>query len=1376
MKSCIFILFVFIGINISGASNVKPSNQRIEKFVSEQGFFQNTVNAITTDTKGFLWIATSNGLVRYDGYSFEYFYHNYKNTHSIPSNTVKQLLKGSDGKIWIGTQEGLVIYCANREQFIPIECDVRNETVIKEGFGKRVWIAAGAKLQIFKSDNNFPEPVKKIASINLKKQIEGCIVDIEFLSDSALLVATSSAIYKLTFDENQNFSFKVSLLNYELHSTAIRKIIKDENIIWIGTSDGIFKTLFEKNRLTPFSVFFNAENQSIGEGIDVLSMFIDKEQNLWIGTTHNGILKYDNRQDNFVSYQFDSKNNYGLTSNRINCFYEDEYGIMWIGTAQGGLNKLDKNQKTFQNYAHNPYDDHSLSSNLITDITEDKNGRIWLSFFDNTICRINTEINLSEGHRIQFERLEKPLSRLKNKIIVRIFQDEKGFWWIGTSEGLYLYDEQNNHLTRIQLKLGEEIISTAFNRVITQTDANHILIGGRKVFLLNNPWEYILKKQPVALEHSLFDVGENNTVNDFLDDNFGNFWFATRNGVFRLKEENGRLKFKNHITTKVTIDSLALSHNNIFSIHKNRNKDIWLSTFGGGLMKIQLNPAGEPESIKSYHKEDGLPDEAVYGILEDNEGKFWISTDMGICRFDPITEKFEVYDVNDGIANNNFRQSAFLQTSAGIMLMGGLNGLTVFNPNQITKNPIPPKVLISRLKINDQTVVAGKKLNNKVVLNNLISATKELVLDFQNRNISLDIIVQHNSAPNKNKLSYMLQGVNPNWVEVEGGKATATYTNLSPGTYTFLYKGANGDGIWTPNASQLSIQVLAPWYLRWWSLAIFACFVLLIVYGVFSYLVRLEKLKQKLKFEQLDKERVHEMDQAKLRFFTNISHEFKTPLSLIMGPLEKIEEKNNDKGNTKYFSIIQNNILRMQRLVEQLISYRKAETGHLELKYNKTTLGNFIYPLLEAFEENATRVNINFYHKIIAPNRQIIIDVEKTERILLNLFSNAIKFTEKDGEISIEAGFKDGENGEVLFFKMSDTGIGIAPEKIDKIFDRFYRAVDDRGNWGGTGIGLALCKSLSDLMKGNILVESIPDEKTTFELLLPFDERLNVEVKGEINKHRKIAIDWIREDLDEIQDETENTELHSLLIIDDEADIRAFLYEAFKNKYRITLAVDGQDGLEKLKKNQPQLVISDVMMPKLDGYKVCENIKSNPDTCHIPVILLTALDTDAKKLEGLELGADAYIIKPFSIKQLEVRVKKLIENKQRIIEHFTKNSGVPEAELAISERDRKFIKKVIALIEENMSDSSFGVEELAGEASMSTSYFYRRLKQLTGQVPNVYLRNYRLQKAAKMLKECPDLNANEVMYQIGIESPSYFSTAFKKLHGVSPSEYIKKKK
>ncbi|MBU2939182.1 response regulator [Lacinutrix sp. C3R15] len=1367
--------FLSVSFSYAQIKKVQPSTQRIESFNSEKGFNQNTVSAIISDSKGYLWVATPNGLVRYDGYSFEYYYHDHENEQSLTNNYVSHLLSDSKGRVWVVTSEGINIYLTDKEQFLSIKKTTKKAICIKEDSNNRVFVGGDKKIEVYYSGHEDLDRIDKITEINLEKVLgNNVITDIEFYSDTELIVATSNKIYKVDFNENTNYAIGILELELDESIDNIKKIIKVDNSLWVGTNSGLYQMFHENSRLITVGSHFTDNPENSGQQYDVLSLYLDKEKKLWIGTRKNGIVYYDTNKTEFKSFKFDSRYNNGLTSNRINCFFEDAFGVLWIGTAQGGLNKLDKNQKPFQNYWHNPYDDTSLSGNLITDITEASDGRIWMSFFESTICRTEKKLNIEKVNQIHFNRLEEQLSELKDQWVLRIYQDNKGYWWISTSEGIYLYDEKKDILKKIQIRIEGELVNPIFYRLIEQMNADQIILGGSKILMLDNPWKSILNNKPIETVQLLFDIGDNNQINEYLKDDFGNFWFATINGVYRVTNNNDQWLVKNHLTSSADNEALKLSNNRVFSIHKDLNKNIWLGTFGGGLMKIQLNALGEPVLIKGYHKKDGLRDEAIYGILEDDKEQLWLSTDMGIGHFDPVNETFDFYDVNNGILSNNFRQSAYLKTKSGTMLMGGVNGLTIFNPNQINKNEITPKILISRLKINNQPIVVGQKVNNKVVLERSISDTKELVVGNDSRNLSLDIIVQHSATPNKNKLAYKLEGVNTDWIEIDAGKATATYTNLSPGIYNFLYKGANGDGVWTANTESFTIDVLAPWYARWWSIALAIILVILITYGVFKYLVKVEKLNQKLKFEQLDKERVRDMNQAKLRFFTNISHDFKTPLSLIIGPLEKIAEQNNNQGTQKYFSIIENNISRLQRLIDQLISYRKAETGHLELNYSKITLGNFIYPLMEAFEEYSQKTLLNFYYKIDEPNKLISLDINKTERVLLNLFSNAVKYSNLNREVNIEAGFIENNGNECLFIQVTNTSDGIPVDKVDRVFDRFYRCVDEKNDWSGTGIGLALCKSLIELMHGSIEVTSEVGKKTSFRIELPVVDKGEYLEEGELNKYQKLVTDWLPAELESAQDETLDVLRPTILVVDDEQDVRSFLYESFKSKYNVLVASDGEEGLEKIQENPPQLVISDVMMPKLNGYDFCEKIKSSIEFCHIPVILLTAMGDDLKEIKGLELGADDYVVKPFSIKYLEVRVKTLIENKQRIFAHFSRNSSIPKDSLMTSSRDKQFLQKINISIEKNMSNSAFGVEELATDIGMSTSHFYRKLKELTGQAPNVYLRNFRLQKAAQLLAANKNLTAADIMFEIGIESKSYFSSTFKKIHGVSPSEFTKK--
>ncbi|MGJ8592762.1 MAG: hybrid sensor histidine kinase/response regulator transcription factor [Aquaticitalea sp.] len=1377
MKVRLIFLLAFLSMvfGFAQTASVQSSNQRIESFNSEQGFNQNTVNAIIADSNGYLWVGTPNGLVRYDGYSFEYYYHNHENVQSLINNYVSHLLSDSKGRVWIATREGITIYLTDKELFLPLKESTKKATCIKEDSKNRVFVGNGNKIDVYYAGANNLEQVDKITEINLEKALgQNTITDIEFYSDSELLVATNDKIYKVDFNENTNYTVGILELQLDKNINNIKKIIKIDNSLWIGTNSGLYQTFQENGRLLTVGSYFTPDYINSEAEYDILSLYLDDEKKLWIGTRKNGIVCYDANKSKFISFKFDSKYNNGLTSNRINCFFEDTFGVLWIGTAQGGLNKFDKNQKPFQNYAHNPYDNTSLSSNLITDITEAADGKIWISFFESTISRTEEKLDIKTVNQIHFNRLGNQLNMLKDQWVLRLYQDQKGYWWISTSDGLYLYDEKNDNLKTIQIIVEGKLVNPIFYRLIEQMNDDQIILGGSKIVMVDNPWNAILNNEPLIAGKPLFDMGSNNQINEYLKDDFGNLWFATIHGVYRVANDNDEWLVKNHISTEPDTNGLKLSNNRVFSIHKSLNNDIWIGTFGGGLMKIKLNDLGEPFEIKGYHKKDGLRDEAIYGILEDDNEQLWLSTDMGIGRFDQIKETFDFYDVNNGILSNNFRQSAYLKTRNGTMLMGGVGGLTVFNPSEINKNTITPKILISRLKINNQPIVVGNKINNKIVLERSISDTKELVVDNNSRNLSLDIIVQHSATPNKNKLAYKLEGVNADWIEIDAGKATATYTNLSPGTYDFLYKGANGDGVWTSKVESFTITVLAPWYARWWSIALWIAMIILITFAVFKYLVKVEKLNQKLKFEQLDKERVRDMNQAKLRFFTNISHDFKTPLSLIIGPLEKIAEQNKDAGNQKYFSIIQNNISRLQRLIDQLISYRKAETGHLELNYSKITLGDFMYPLMEAFEEYSQKTLLNFYYKIDEPNKLISLDTNKTERVILNLFSNAVKYSNLNREVNIEAGFTEVDGKEHLFIQVINTSDGIPSDKIDRIFDRYYRGVDEKNDWSGTGIGLALCKSLIELMQGSIEVTSELNKKTSFRIELPVIDKGNYLEEGELNKYKQLVTDWLPAELDSSQDETLDILRPTILVIDDEQDVRSFLQESFKSKYNVIVAADGEEGLHKIQENPPQLVISDVMMPKLNGYDLCEKIKSSVEFCHIPVILLTAMGDDVKEIKGLELGADDYIVKPFSIKYLEVRVKTLIENKQRIFAHFTRNSSIPKDSLLTSSKDKQFLEKINVSIEENMANSAFGVEELASYIGMSTSHFYRKLKELTGQAPNVYLRNFRLQKAAQLLTANKTLSATDIMFEIGIESKSYFSSTFKKIHGVSPSEFVKK--
>ena len=641
MKIKFTLLFILLALGFSYAQteNVQPSNQRIESFNSEKGFNQNTVSSIISDSMGYLWVGTPNGLVRYDGYSFDYYYHDEDNKQSLNDNFVSHLLSDSKGRVWIGTRAGISVYLTDKEKFFPVLKSARKATCIKEDSKNRVFVGDGKKIEVYDASHEDLEKIDKIAEINLEKVLnDNNITDIAFYSDSELLVTTDTKVYKVDFNENDDYTYGILELQLVTNGNPIRninKIIKVDNALWIGTDFGLYQMFNENSRLITVGSYFTSAEENTQAPYDILSLYLDSDKKLWIGTRKNGLVCYIAETSNFISFKFDSKYNNGLTSNRINCFYEDAFGVLWIGTAQGGLNKFDKNQKPFQNYAHNPYDDQSLSSNLITDITEAADGKIWVSFFESAICKTDDKLNIESGNQIQFTRLEKQLSALKDEWILRLYQDDKDYWWISTSQGLYLYDEEKDRLKDVQISIAGELVNPIFYRLIDQINANQIILGGSKIVMLDNPWETILSGKPLDVGQPLFDIGYLNQINEYLKDDFGNYWFATVNGIYRVVRKNDSWLLKNHITTNPDDKDLALSNNRIFSMHKSRNNTIWLGTFGGGLMKIKLDNLGEPVEIKSYHKKDGLRDEAIYGILEDDNEQLWLSTDMGIGHFDP---------------------------------------------------------------------------------------------------------------------------------------------------------------------------------------------------------------------------------------------------------------------------------------------------------------------------------------------------------------------------------------------------------------------------------------------------------------------------------------------------------------------------------------------------------------------------------------------------------------------------------------------------------------------------------------------------------------------------------------------------------------------
>ena len=1347
----------------------KSNSQNFERISNKEGFNQNTINAIQQDKYGFLWFATPNGLIRYDGYDFKTYT---TETSNLVSNYITCLFNDSNGMLWIGTREALNVYIPSLEKFFTVNINEHfNVKKVAEDSNGNIWFTGDKSLQKIENidiNNKVFEASKNILKLDSSSK-DFIINTFEVDGNSSLILGTNEGLKKLNYQKDGN-ELKINITVFNdfpvFYDKIINTIFKTDNIFWIGTNKGLYSSNLSNDN---YFILKKVTNDKLDFNIDINAIYKDSENNLWLATKYNGIYKYNPRLTTLKQYSFNPKNKNSISSQRINAIYQDDFNVLWIGTAQGGINKLDLSQKLFYTFTNNPFDNFSLTDNLITSILEDKNGYVWLAGYNKKLFKSTTSI-YEDVNNLKFESIASKIDMKSTDIVRSIFEDSKGFIWIGTDEDLFVYNPQKNRFIDIDLD-SSGISNFGFIRVINQINNNEILLGGNKVVIIKNPWNNLYNGKNILIPKSIFSSIEANITSFLKNNNY--LWFGSNNGLYSTNYNGEDLKLIN--VFKTDSKNISLSNNNIFSLYLSNNI-LWAGTFGGGLNKLILANNNEVKEVKYVRNKEILPDNAIYGILPENENVLWISADMGLFRYNFDKNYSNLFDVRDGLPQNNFRQKAYFLGKSGFMYFGGLNGLTIFNPKDITTNSKPPNVLITSLKVNNESLKRGAVLNDEIVLKKSITEADSIAICESQRIISFDVVAEQTSAPNKNKIAYKLEGLNEDWVTVDNGKTTITYTNLASKNYELKIKAANRDGIWSNNIKTLHIKITPLWYKTWWSYTLLVLLIIASITSIMYYFLRNEKLKQKLIFEHLDKDRIETINQGKFEYFTNLSHEFRTPLTLIAGPLEKVIENNENPINAKFLEIVKKNTHRLLSLVDQLITFRQAEQGFVKLNYTKLTLSEFLYPTTEAFENYASEKNINFFYKINSPNEEIIIDVEKFERILFNLLSNSFKNTPKQGSISIIANIKNKNDKKIIKIQVVDTGKGIPKENLENIFERFYQLGNNKGKVSGGGIGLAFCKSLIDLFEGKIKVKSIPNKQTKFTVFVPSKESEAVEL---LKKQKSFVKNWIpitaSSEQKLIKDNNSLNHKRNILVIENELDIQNFLKTSLSNHYNITLANNGLEGLELVKQVEFSAIVSDVMMPEMDGFEFCKTIKSNPETCNIPVVLLTALEDEGNLIKGLEFGADEYISKPFSLKHLELKLQKLITNSEQIKNYFATNSKPPKDKknIKMSEKDISFLEDISNIIECNISNSNFGVEELAKEIGVSSSHFYRKLKQLTGQIPNAYLRNYRLQKAAELLVSNKGYNVAEVMYQIGIESNSYFSTSFKKLHGVTPSEYLK---
>jgi signal transduction histidine kinase/DNA-binding response OmpR family regulator/streptogramin lyase len=994
-----------------------------------------------------------------------------------------------------------------------------------------------------------------------------------------------------------------------------------------------------------------------------------------------------------------------------------------VGTDGGGLNRLDRETNHFTHYIHNPEDPSSLSNNVVYSICKDNTGNLWIGTGGGGLNKFDFETN----RFIHYKHDPDNPASINDNHVSLVYEDKMGAIWIGTSKSdLIKFDLDKETFVRYSHNPG---------------DSSGLSKG--KIFSI-------------------------------LEDKSGVLWIGLFGGGL-CRFDRDKEQCKHYLNSPG--DTKSLSNNIVSSIYEDKSGILWVGS-EGGLNKFDR----ENEEFFCYREADGLPGDMINGILEDGDGNLWLSTNNGISKFNPVDVTFENYDVIDGLQGKEFNQWSYYKTLSGEMLFGGNNGFNMFHPDSIDniKNPHIPQIIMTEFQLLHKPVSVGfNKLFDRTILKKSITETEEIELLYDENVISFEFAALDYHVPKKNKYAYFMEGFDKDWTYTDADRRFVNYTNLNPGEYTFRVKGSNNDGVWNEEGTFLKIIIAHPWWATWWAYILYGVFAVLLFSTSTRFYLNRQRLRHQLELEHEHAEKLLEVDQMKSRFFANISHEFRTPLTLILGPSESIIKETPKEEIKKKAGTIKKNASRLLSLINQLMDLSKLEAGRLKLEASSGNIVKFVKGVAMLFESLAERKDIIL--KVKSTNNEIeaYFDKEKMEKILTNLFSNAFKFTPVGGKITVV--ISENEMNSVII-KIKDTGIGISEKEIPRLFDRFYQVDSSQTRvQQGTGIGLSLTKELVELHNGTISVESREEEWTEVTVTLPLGKEhlLPEEIveAGDSTLESKILV----EDEDTITSSSFEKSLPEdfdkdktiILVVEDNTDVREYIKESLGEDYQVEEAANGEQGLRKAENIIPDLIISDIMMPKMDGNELSRILKNDEKTSHIPIILLTAKTEQDSKIEGLATGADDYLVKPFDTEELQIRIKNIIENRRKLQKKFREGEFVSARgkEKKLSRIDERFMNKIMEVIQQHISEEDFSIEVFGNEVGMSRSQLHRKLKALSGKSASRYIRSVRLARAKKMIDD-QNGNISEIAYSVGFSSPAYFTKCFKDEYGYPPSDLV----
>lgn len=1382
----LFILFVEV-LFIYGNNIPYPFSQYNYSYLTvDEGLPHNLIDDVFKDSQGYIWVATHDGLSRYDGYDFLTL-----NTNSKPlnlkSNFVHKICEDDFNRLWIASEGGIDIISLDEYNKVKLFEDSDSKLYhILNSYCRFIYKDKAGDIWIASENTLYCIELNKDGQINNYYSLEedASVMPINSVVDLGWTVCVGINNSVMRINKRANNTLKVEPISKLVTNLApnlnIHCMENDGIILWIGTNRGLFKYDHYGQKITQYQY----SSQSLGtlSQSHITDIKTDQHGSLFVSTL-KGLNLYDREKDTFVSIQQSKEYNMlSLNSNFINCLLHDGNNI-WVGTEMGGINLLTRGRLITSNMRNNPSDKSSLSPNPVNAICEDNTNNLWVgtvdgglnlqrkgeSNFEHFVCNpkdkttishntvsgllldsenhlwvytwgagIN-ELDLNIANNRNFKRHQKRNDGVDVNFVASACEDiiNKGIWF-GTTEGLHFYDKQKGELAKV------------------------------KFSQLDNKFE---------------------TMPSLLIDHKNRLWVGTSDGLFIIdlfSFARSRIHFNYiHIRHKLS-DEKSSTHDKINCIFQDKEKDIWLGGNGSGLYKLENDENGVFR-FTNYTTDNGLPNNTIMGIVEDNNGYLWISSNKGVSQLDKKSLIFSNYTKYDGLLSNQCYWNAYLfSQSKNRVYFGTLEGLVVIKPEVVKNYNNHIKVLFTSLNILGNNILP----HEGDYLNKAISCASEIRMHESDKMFSIGFSTKHYDYINQVRYAYRLKGYDNDWHETGIGENRASYTSIPPGKYTLQVKATDNQGYWSDEVSEIQIYITPYFYKSWWFLSLLLILVLLALQRFFTWKMNIYRRQNEV-LEKTVEDRTGELvrkneklievsrklantTEERISFFTHIAHEFRTPVTLIKGPVENALKHTNDTFVKEQLQIAERNSTYLVNLVNELLIFRKLDESKVQLEKKSGNLINFMNYILMPFSTFASEkeIKLNVFYRLEAPF--VVLDYEYMRKVIVNILGNALKFTQRDGTICVYVASLSSakDNKKELYISVRDTGTGIPEKDTERIFAPFYQAENSRDKYelwqSGTGIGLSYCRKIIDMHNGSITAKNNKSKGASFRITMPYIEGDQLENTNEYESAETSSNS--RVNLHEKNNET-------ILVVDDNADMRTYIHSLLSKKYNVLEAQNGEEALSLIQDKSIDLILSDLMMPVMDGLELSRQVKANLSISHIPFLILTALVSDEQKKISYQIGVDEYLCKPFDEEILLLRIHSILDQRKKFKAQFLTTINSNDLDMKMESRNEKFMKSIINIMHENYSNPQYEVDSFVQDMGYSKTLVNKKLQELAGMSIGQYIRNYRLNIAKGMLTKLSsgaDLNISEIAYSVGFNDPKYFTRCFKELFGVLPSSFLSK--